>query len=244
MSNSFIQSQYDLWHEQMAANEQNDVLSLPWYKTVAKSLPDLNGKSIIEVGCGRGVFSNYLANKYPGAKITAIDFSESAITIAKSNFFNVPNLHFEVGDAESLVFKEDQFDFYISCETLEHVFQPQKMIREAKRILLQGGHFVITTENYFNAYLLVWLKCWLLRKPFASGCGIQPNENFFIFIMILRWIKRSGLKLEHTESNHYQWLLLPKISPSKLCTYEVDSKILKLLFKPFGRHFTYIGSKV
>jgi len=180
MSNSFIQSQYDLWHEQMAANEQNDVLSLPWYKTVAKSLPDLNGKSIIEVGCGRGVFSNYLANKYPGAKITAIDFSESAITIAKNNFFNVPNLHFEVGDAESLVFKEDQFDFYNSCETLEHVFQPQKMIREAKRILVQGGHFVITTENYFNAYLLVWLKCWLLRKPFASGCGIQPNENFFI----------------------------------------------------------------
>jgi len=237
-----VRLKYEEWHAMMSANESS-VANLPWYQTAFKLLPDLNGKKVIEVGCGRGVFASHLAAKYPEAKITAIDFSEKAIDIAKQNYQNVPNLTFEVGNAESLKLPDSTFDVYVSCETIEHVATPQKMIAEIKRVLAPGGQFIVTTENYFNAYLMEWFKCWLLRRPFNSGSGIQPNENFFIFPMLLRWLRRSSLTITHTESNHFQWLLLPGVAPAKMCTIDVKSPLLKGLFKPFGRHFTYVGMR-
>lgn len=240
--NQDVLSSYDNWHQSMALHEEEDILNLPWYKTVVSLLPDLNGKKVLEVGCGRGVFANYLASRFPQAQVVALDFSKNAIEIA-SQRYKSENLIFYVGDAESLQFQSMEFDYYISCETIEHVFHPDKMIAEIHRVLKKGGKFIFTTENYFNAYLLVWIKCWIQKKPFESGCGIQPHENFFIFPMILDMLRKSKLVVTQTQSNHYQWLVLPRVGPDKLCTKDVHSPILKFLFKPFGRHYTYCGQK-
>lgn len=233
---------YNGWHEEMSLHEEEDILKLPWYNTVAGILPDLSGKKVLEVGCGRGVFANYLASRFPRAIIVGIDFSGSAIEIA-SRRYKKENLSFYIGDAEALQFRSMEFDYYLSCETIEHVFHPNKMINEINRVLKKGGQFIVTTENYLNAYLIVWLKCWILKKPFESGCGIQPHENFFIFPMLLQMFRKNNLTITGTQSNHYQWFLFPRISPHRLCTTNIKSDFLKWLFKPFGRHFTYCGKK-
>ncbi|CAN5374396.1 hypothetical protein BH09BAC3_BH09BAC3_13070 [soil metagenome] len=235
--------QYDQWHKSMSENEEEDILNLPWYKTVASLLPDLNGKKILEVGCGRGVFANYLASRFPEASVTAVDFSPNAIEIASHHYASTRNVRYVVGDAENLPFGGQEFDFYISCETIEHVFHPEKMIGEINRVLKTGGGFILTTENYFNAYLLVWIKCWIKKQPFESGCGLQPHENFFIFPMLLRYFRKKNLNVNHTQSNYYQWLVLPGVSPTKLYTKDFQSPLLQWMFKPFGRHFTYQGKK-
>lgn len=241
MNSNSVLKEYDQWHESMARTEEKDVLNLPWYKTVVRHLPDLNGKRVIEVGCGRGVFASYLASRYPGAQISAVDFSASAIQIASANYAGQANLRFYVGNAESLDMGSGDFDYYISCETIEHVFTPLNMISEIHRVLKPKGGFILTTENYFNAYILEWIRCWIQNKPFESGCGVQPHENFFIFPMLLKMFRKNGLMIKETQSNHYQWMLFPRISPTKLCTQEVKSPVLKRLLKPFGRHYTYIG---
>ncbi len=239
-----IVQKYNQWHAQMATHEEQNILNLPWYKTVDEVLPDLNGKDVLEVGCGRGVFAHYLALRYPQARIVAVDFSPEAIQVANKTYADVSNIHFQVADAEQLPFESGTFDYYISCETIEHVLHPPRMINEIYRVLRGAGSFVLTTENYFNAYLLVWLKCWLLKRPFESGCGTQPHENFFIFPMLLGWFRSSHLRVTQTRSNHYQWLVWPGVAPAKLCTFDVQQSALKWLFKPFGRHFTYLGSKL
>lgn len=122
MNNTQVRLQYDSWHEQMASQEQYDIFSLPWYKTVIKLLPVLNGKNVIEVGCGRGVFANFLATKYPEAKITAVDFSESAIALANNRYGGVPNLNFEVGNAESLHLKQVGLIFIFHARPLSTDF--------------------------------------------------------------------------------------------------------------------------
>lgn len=215
---------------------------MPWYKTVNSLLPDLSGKRILEVGCGRGVFASYLANRFPGAIITAVDFSPAAIDIAKRAYGHQSNLSFQVENAESLSFADGSFDWYISCETMEHVHQPEFMMKEIRRVVKTDGKFVVTTENYFNAYALVWLKCWLQNRPFESGCGVQPHENFFLFPQLLFWFRRNGLRVLETRSNHYQWLVFPGVAPSRFCTLEVRGELLQWLCKPFGRHFTYMGT--
>jgi ubiquinone/menaquinone biosynthesis C-methylase UbiE len=236
---------YNLWHRNKAFEEsaQTEFLA-PWHRTVARLLPNLNGASVLEIGCGRGDFSLWLARKYPLAAITGVDFSDGAIAVAMaklSRYNGSPR--FLVDDAENLNFPAHTFDFVISCECLEHVPQPEKMAREMARVLKPGGRFVLTTENYFNGMLLAWLNSWLRSKPMNSGAGLQPVEHFFLWWRVKKILERGGLRVEHIESNHFQWLLLPHTAPSKLCTEDFAGAFWKWIFRPFGRHFTYQGSR-
>ena len=206
---------YNEWHKELgAAQKKFETLDHPWYQSVMKLLPDLNGKKVLEIGAGRGDFSIWLAQKYKTAEIIGTDFSHSAIEIAKSKIDeSLPNLSFLVENAESLSFANESFDYIISCETMEHVFHPQAMANEMYRVLKTGAGFILTTENYFNAIYLMWIKTWITGKPFDSGSGVQPHENFFTFFKVKRFFKNSGLTLTHTESNYFQFLLLPRLAP-------------------------------
>lgn len=236
---------YDDWHQKRGASEGEDhVLKDPWYQTVMRLLPNVNHKTVLEIGTGRGAFAIWMAQQYPEANILGTDFSENAITIAQSKLSaQLPNLSFEVADAERLPYKNHVFDVVITCETLEHVLHPQKMCSEMYRVLKPGGIFILTTENYFNGMFLAWLKSWITGARFNSGSGVQPHENFFIFFKVARYLKKAGFVLTHTESNHYQWLLLPGVNPSTLCTKELRNPFWKKIFRPFGRHYTYVGIK-
>jgi ubiquinone/menaquinone biosynthesis C-methylase UbiE len=235
--------QYNAWHERLAESEaQGSVLGHPWYVTVARLLPDLSGQRVLEIGCGRGDFCIWLADKYSGAEVTGADFSEAAIATAQKRAEACASrARFQVEDAEALSFADASFDCVISCECMEHVPRPERMASEIHRVLRAGGRFILTTENYFNGMILQWLKTWTLGTPFDSGSGVQPHENFFLFWRVRKILERGGLKVEKMESNHYQWLLLPRTDPMKLVTFDVESPILKRVFRPFGRHFTFSG---
>ena len=235
--------QYNAWHERLAeAEAEGSVLHHPWYVTVARLLPDLNGQRVLEVGCGRGDFCIWLAGQYKEASVTGVDFSEAAIATAqKRATLSNCAARFKVEDAEALSFDDTSFDYVISCECMEHVPHPERMAQEIRRVLRPGGQFILTTENYFNGMMLQWLKTWTLGTPFDSGSGVQPHENFFLFWRVRKILERGGLKVEKMESNHYQWLLLPRTDPMKLVTFDFQSKLLKRVFRPFGRHFTYCG---
>ncbi|MEP7165503.1 MAG: class I SAM-dependent methyltransferase [Ferruginibacter sp.] len=236
---------YNEWHKNLGAAQQDlETLTHPWYQTVMKLLPNLNGKRVLEIGAGRGDFSIWLAKNFPMATVVGTDFSHSAIEIAKTKIDqSLPNLSFLVENAENLSFSDESFDYIISCETMEHVFHPQIMANEMNRVLKKDGGFILTTENYFNGMILMWIKTWISGKPFDSGSGVQPHENFFTFFHIRSYFRKAGLKLTHTESNHFQFLMLPGIAPSKLCLKDSTNPLFKLLLKPFGRHYTYIGKK-
>ncbi len=236
-------NKFDLWHKEKQ-NEKVNSLKKPWYQTVMKLLPDLSGKKVLEIGCGRGIFATYLAEKVPDSTFYATDFSDAAIDIAiKNKNESIKNLIFQVENAEQLSFDENSFDYIISCETMEHVLKPRKMAQEMYRVLKPGGEFILTTENYFNGMTIAWIKAWISGQPFSSGAGLQPHENYFLYFMVSNYLKKAGLQITKTTSNHFQWLLLPRVNPSKLCTEDFDSKFFKSLFKIFGRHYTYIGKK-
>ena len=239
-----LKSDYDNWHQSMALTETDQVMPLyPWHQTVLKLLPDLAGKNVLEVGCGRGDFARLLGQKYTATKIVATDFSHSAIEAARSKLPEIPNVSFCVADAQNLPFDDGCFDFVISCECLEHVESPLRMMLSVARCLKREGSFVITTENYFNGTILAWIKSWLSKQPFNSGSGVQPRENFFLFWRVRQIIKKAGLKVTHTESNHFTWLLLPGFAPDRFFIKDFSNPTLKRVFRPFGRHFTYCGIK-
>lgn len=236
---------YNRWHRQRALEESSrGEILYPWHRTVERLLPDLNGTRVLEIGCGCGDFSLRLLQRYPLADVTGVDFSDEAIALASAK---VPghnaSVRFLVDDAENLHFPAATFDYIISCECLEHVPHPEKMVREMVRVLKHGGGFILTTENYFNGMLLAWLNSLLKGTPFSSGSALQPIEHFFVWWRVKSNLERGGLRVEHMESNHFQWLLLPRTAPNKLCTEDFHSIFWKRVFRPFGRHFTYQGSR-
>ncbi len=236
---------YNDWHKEVDATRKHHVtIDYPWYKAVIKLLPDLNGKKILEIGAGRGDFSIWLANNFKNATVVGTDFSPAAIELAQSKIDDsITNLTFQVENAEALSFADGSFDYIISCETMEHVFHPQLMANEMNRVLKKGGGFILTTENYFNAMILMWIKTWITRKPFNSGGIVQPHENFFTFFHIRSYFRKAGLKLTHTESNYFLFIMLPGVDPTNLYIKDFKNSFLKKMFRPFGRHYTYMGEK-
>lgn len=234
---------YDRWHRSMGVSEQDRSVLYPWHRTVLKLLPNLNGKKVLEIGCGRGDFALEIRRRYPSAHITGVDFSTTAIEQARSKLPGDSNLQFLVGDAENLPFSSNSIDFIISCECLEHVEHPDTMIEDVARCLKEDGGFVLTTENYFNGMVLAWINSYVQKRPFDSGSGVQPRENFFTFWHVKRLFRHAGLVITHMESNHYVWLLLPGYTPDTFTTEDFENARLKRLFRPFGRHFTFQGIK-
>ena len=196
MGKKEIRVAYNRWHRDKAAEEliQPEVVH-PWHHTVARLLPDLNGASVLEIGCGRGDFSLWLAQKYPLAVITGIDFSDAAVAVAlaKLSRQNV-NLRFLVDDAENLSFPTATFDHVISCECLEHVPHPEKMVREMARVLKPGGHDIgfagetplirnkdLTVSNKILYYLLAGLAVVASDTAGQREVAVQAPGGVFLY---------------------------------------------------------------
>lgn len=110
--------------------------------------------NVLEIGCGRGDTALYLAKKVKS--ITGIDYSPSAISIAK----NIRRKHkpviqkktnFFVMDATKLRFKDKSFDFIVFIDTIDHLDrqEQEKMFKEILRVVKDNGQvFVRTCSNH------------------------------------------------------------------------------------------------
>ncbi|SVE49768.1 uncharacterized protein METZ01_LOCUS502622, partial [marine metagenome] len=117
---------------------------------------DLQGKSVLEIGCGTGLVSSHLAKA--GADLSAIDLTDRAIEITKARF-DLKNLSADIKqmNAEKMEFEHDTFDFVISWGVIHHSGNMQNILDEIYRVLNSGG----------KAYLMVYNKTSLRSIVFA-----------------------------------------------------------------------------
>ena len=72
-------SAYEAWHSRLAVDEAADA---PWHDLARQHLADLTGFRVLEIGCGRGGFSAWLARQ--GVRtVVAADFARSAVRMAR-----------------------------------------------------------------------------------------------------------------------------------------------------------------
>lgn len=105
-----------------------------------RRLAPLPGKDILELGCGRGDFSVWLARQ--GARVTALDIGTDLIAAARSLAeLNQVRCTFMQGDIASLPWAAGTFDAVIGIAILHHL-QPDRVpdvLRECFRVLKPGG---------------------------------------------------------------------------------------------------------
>ncbi len=100
------------------------------------------GKQVLDLGCGEGYGSNLLADH--ADFVTGVDQDESIILHAKASY-RKENLIFMTGDAGKLPFREEYFDLVVCFEVLEHLPDPERLVREAKPVLKRDGLLVLST---------------------------------------------------------------------------------------------------
>lgn len=112
-----------------------DYLNTPAFFDI---LPDVNGLSGIDIGCGEGYNTRLLAQK--GAKMEAIDIAEVFIQKALEEEAQTPlNIRYQVATAIDLPFEDAQFDFATAFMSLMDVPETEQALKEAFRILKPHG---------------------------------------------------------------------------------------------------------
>jgi ubiquinone/menaquinone biosynthesis C-methylase UbiE len=99
------------------------------------------GDRVLDLGCGKGTTAIYLARKY-GCDVTGIDLSDELVAQAISLARRARMGHracFRIADAESLPFRDGEFDVVISQAVLVLVKDKSRVIREALRVTKPGG---------------------------------------------------------------------------------------------------------
>lgn len=165
---------YD-WNRGKFGNEYNSYFYRRFSCHIYSRLNVKNGHKILVIGCGAGSDEKNIKKLYPETNIFSIDISEEMIKQARTN--NSPS-HFLISLAEALPFKNNSFDRVLSREVIEHVIDPQMMLKEIFRILKPNRIAVITTENEESLSPVNFYND-IIRNKLAKLFGIELSQKAF-----------------------------------------------------------------
>jgi ubiquinone/menaquinone biosynthesis C-methylase UbiE len=99
---------------------------------------------VVDCACGTGYGAELLSRS--AEDVSAFDASEEAIRFCRSRYAS-SGVRFEVSKAEALPLEPASVDVYTCFETIEHVENPEQVLKEAKRVVKPGGYFLVSTPN-------------------------------------------------------------------------------------------------
>jgi len=110
-------------------------------QALLKHFGDLNGKRVLDAGCGKGRYASLLQRKFPQAEITALDVSAEMLAHVPAGIRKVR------GGLLDLPFPAGAFDIVLCIEALEHAVNTDAAVGELCRVLAPGGRLAIIDKN-------------------------------------------------------------------------------------------------
>ncbi|HEX9966320.1 MAG TPA: class I SAM-dependent methyltransferase [Solirubrobacterales bacterium] len=121
---------------------------------------------VLEIGCGEGDATLFLAREFPAARVRGFDSSEEAVRAAVARVGLDPEgrVAFKRGDHRALPYPEDQFDLVVSDESALRA-------GEAARVLRPGGHMIYIEPPRRGRWRLVvpWTQWRLAMRGFETA---------------------------------------------------------------------------
>ncbi|MEO8086283.1 MAG: class I SAM-dependent methyltransferase [Bacteroidota bacterium] len=143
-------------------------------------LEKLKGKSVLEVGCGAGRFTELLVKS--GALVHSIDLSH-AVEANKRNIGEQPNYRIAQAGAYEIPFNDESFDVVICLGVIQHTPSSEKTIDSLWQKVIPGGMLVIDHYRWRLAYYgnlrFVYRELFRKMKPANSQRIIHRLVNIF-----------------------------------------------------------------
>lgn len=155
----------------------------------------VNEKSLIlDAGCGYGVYSFMLAEKK--LCVDSLDIEDERINAIKDRIKEYqPYSKFitpQQGSLTQIPFRDSTFDLIICSEVIEHMEEDELAVKELSRVLVPGGHLILTTPTTSKQN----------RKVFKSFGHVRPgytDEDYYKFA------EKNNLKVE--KLIHYEFMI-------------------------------------
>ena len=172
----------------------------------------LDGKTVLDVGCGGGLLSEALAAC--GGQVTGIDMAPASLAVARAHMVQSGlAIDYRQTTAEKLAAEAPgRFDVVVCMELLEHVPRPVSVIAACARLVKPGGDVFFATVNrtWISRLLVIWAAEYLfgiVRKgTHAYHKLVKPAE-------LRQWAAAADLRLENLSGLRY----LPLGGYARLC---------------------------
>jgi 2-polyprenyl-3-methyl-5-hydroxy-6-metoxy-1,4-benzoquinol methylase len=187
-------------------------------------LGDMKGKKILDIGCGKGNLSFYLAKM--GADVIGIDLSKNFIDFCRREFKNTNlKLEFKVMNAQIPDFEENTFDMIVGSRTIHHLPDLGLFFKECHRLLKEKGYIVFIEPLKKNPIVE------LNRKYFAPKCRTKHEHPLRMSdVMKAKTIFGNIQHHEYFLISPFAMVLLRLIKNSSL--YKTSYKVLNFIEKP------------
>ncbi|GAB4541517.1 MAG: class I SAM-dependent methyltransferase [Anaerolineales bacterium] len=165
-----------------------------WNEWARAALPFLEGKRVLELGCGPGYLQRAL--RTGGYDAVGLDESRPMILLAKRKLPARPKLL--RGVAQRLPFSSGHFDSVIATFPSEYIFSPQTL-SEVRRVLRPDGKIIALLAAFPKNIFLQWLYRVTGESPSALSAALQEKirQPFEAagFSVEMRWVDSSGARL-------------------------------------------------
>jgi SAM-dependent methyltransferase len=165
----FWEDNAEVWAmlSRLGYNVSRDEITMPAFLAL---LPEVIGRSGLDLGCGEGHSSRLLARR--GATMTAVDIAPTFIRLAREEEEREPlGIDYRVASALALPFSDGAFDFLVAFMSLMDIPDLAGALREAYRVLRPGGFLQLgITHPCFDTPLRGWVRDGAGRKV-AYECG-------------------------------------------------------------------------
>ena len=137
-------------------------------------------QDFLEIGCGSGMVSKYIAEKYR-LNVTGVDVDPEQIEFAKKNNSNACFLE---ADATHLAFEDNSFDIVLSLGVMHHIYNWLDAMEEIKRVLRPKSYFI-----YMD----------LVYHELTAKIGRAVSHNYGIITMkdLNSFIEKSNFSIIH-----------------------------------------------
>jgi len=121
-------------------------IQLYHYVTSTQSLLD---SDVLDVGCGRGGGPSFIARYLGPRKMVGLDFSKKAVAFCASHYSH-ETLSFSHGNAETLPFPEEMFDYVLNIESSRCYSSMAGFLQQVRRVLRPRGYFLFADFRHKN----------------------------------------------------------------------------------------------
>jgi len=163
----------------------------------------IEGKTALDVGCGSGRWTRYVASK--AAFVDAIDPSK-AVYSAAHMLQDIPNTRISQAGVDNIPFANNSFDFVFSLGVLHHIPNTQKAMQSCVEKLKSGGHFLVYLyydfEQRGSLFKILFqlsnlLRFFISKLPATLKKWVCNGIAFFVYaplVMFSKCIAALGMK--------------------------------------------------